>query len=91
MSLTKLNGVCNICRIIKQNFLHFDGVRVSWERDSGPRVAHYCCSGGRGAANNFVNYRLEYNFNIITPYLYTDDLHCDSSGATSILNPPTGN
>ena len=35
MSLTKLNGVCKVCRIIRQNLLHFDGVRVSWERVAG--------------------------------------------------------
>jgi len=33
---------------------------------TGPRVAHHSCSGKREAANIFMNYQLEYNFNIIT-------------------------
>jgi len=40
-------------------------VRLRLGKGTGPQVVHPCCSGRQEAANTFMNYQLEYNFNII--------------------------
>ena len=54
-------------------------------KGTGPRVVHHCCDGRREVANNFMNDLLEYNFNIITAYIYIRTNKYRDSSENSIL------